>query len=221
MNNEIMDKVQHRFDNLIKPVGSLAKLEKIVCRYAALKNNTVLDYPTKALVLFDFISEDLEWNLQCLRSADVSNTMFSVAQGDLLTLPAVDLIAFGHTLTKDAPRDLFEKTVEAMTQAMLLAAENNMLIVLDGVDSVRAAQLAYKDNKDIYKHLITSYQPISLDVDTQGYFDLSPLLKLQLNSENGLGALMAFNIIDAGVRAYKDMKTFDEAKVEYAVEDLK
>ena len=46
-----------------------------------------------------------------MRSADVSNTMFSVAQGDLLTLPAVDLIAFGHTLTKDAPRDLFEKTV--------------------------------------------------------------------------------------------------------------
>ena len=54
MNIEIMDKVQHRFDNLIKPVGSLAKLEKIVCRYAALKNTTTLDYPSKALVLFDY-----------------------------------------------------------------------------------------------------------------------------------------------------------------------
>lgn len=214
-----MDKVQHRFDNLIKPVGSLAKLEKIVCRYAALKNTTTLDYPSKALVLFDYTDTAKE-HLPFLQAADSSNTLFSVAQGDLLTLPQADVIAFGHTLNNDAHTALREKIISAMSNAMLRAYAENKMIVLDGKDSIQAATIAYQKNRSIYKNFVCSFIDLDTEEPRDGYFDISPLLALSMPSENGLGALLTFSVIDAGVRAYKDMKTFDEAKVEYAVEDL-
>lgn len=45
-------KIQEKFDNLIKPVGSLARLEDITCLYAAAQGLDEVDYPDKTLLLF-------------------------------------------------------------------------------------------------------------------------------------------------------------------------
>ena len=44
--------IQKRFDNLIKPVGSLAKLEDITCSYIAMRDAKDIDYSNKHLLLF-------------------------------------------------------------------------------------------------------------------------------------------------------------------------
>lgn len=221
MNKIFVQMTQTRFDNLIKPVGSLAKLEKLVCQFAGLRQTTNLDYPKKTLVLFDFAATDLSFQLKCLRAVAGKDVLISVAQGDLLTLPKTEVIAFGHTLHYGDNSALKNKTIAAMSKAMLLAAEQNMLIVLDGADSLRAAKLAVKHNPYLSEHLVASYIGDTDSETSQQLANLSQLLSLHLHSENGLGALLTFDLLDAGIRAYKDMRTFEEAKVEYAVEDLK
>lgn len=44
--------VQKKFDNLIKPVGSLARLEEITGNYIAMQNADDISYPSKHLLLF-------------------------------------------------------------------------------------------------------------------------------------------------------------------------
>mgnify|MGYP000694803575 CR=1 FL=1 len=50
-----VEEAQNRFDNLIKPVGSLAKLEAMVSRYAGIigsADKKSVQYPKKALFLW-------------------------------------------------------------------------------------------------------------------------------------------------------------------------
>lgn len=55
VNKESAAAAQNRFDNLIKPVGSLAKLESMVARYAGIigsADKKAVQYPKKALLLW-------------------------------------------------------------------------------------------------------------------------------------------------------------------------
>ena len=63
IDTECAVKAQERFDNLIKPVGSLAKLESMVTRYAAIigkYDKNELNYPKKGLLIWGSIEQAAE-----------------------------------------------------------------------------------------------------------------------------------------------------------------
>jgi len=49
--------------------------------------------------------------------------------------------------------------------------------------------------------------------------DLKPLLDLNLRLGEGTGAALAMTIIEAGVKIYREMATFEEAEVSQAKAD--
>ncbi len=52
LDRDIWDRIQKRFDNLIKPVGSLARLEDITCLYATAQKTESICLPKKTLIVF-------------------------------------------------------------------------------------------------------------------------------------------------------------------------
>jgi NaMN:DMB phosphoribosyltransferase len=50
--------------------------------------------------------------------------------------------------------------------------------------------------------------------------ELSAPLKLDINSGAGEGAVLAFTLFDAGIKAYNEMETFAEAGVHAEVEEF-
>jgi nicotinate-nucleotide--dimethylbenzimidazole phosphoribosyltransferase len=51
------------------------------------------------------------------------------------------------------------------------------------------------------------------------FMGIQPLLDLQMRLGEGTGAVLAFSIIDAAVRVYRDMATFHSAGVSGAVQE--
>lgn len=63
-----MKLAQTRFDNLIKPVGSLAKLEEMTSRYCGIKGiyeKEDLDYPKRDLLVWCGIEEAAQAEKSC------------------------------------------------------------------------------------------------------------------------------------------------------------
>ena len=63
INEECIALAQKRFDNLIKPVGSLAKLEEMTTRYAGIigkTDKTDIDYPKRKVLIWGSIENTLE-----------------------------------------------------------------------------------------------------------------------------------------------------------------
>ena len=58
INEECVAEAQKRFDNLIKPVGSLAKLEEMTSRYAGIickTDKNEIDYPKRKVLIWGSI----------------------------------------------------------------------------------------------------------------------------------------------------------------------
>ena len=63
INEECVAEAQKRFDNLIKPVGSLAKLEEMTTRYAGVIGKTDkndIDYPKRKVLIWGSIDNTNE-----------------------------------------------------------------------------------------------------------------------------------------------------------------
>jgi nicotinate-nucleotide--dimethylbenzimidazole phosphoribosyltransferase len=45
------------------------------------------------------------------------------------------------------------------------------------------------------------------------FLNLKPLLNLQMRLGEGTGAALGFNLLEAGVKIYREMATFEEAGV--------
>lgn len=226
-----MQQVQERFDNLIKPVGSLAKLEKLVGMFAGARGKTTLDYPQKALLLLDYAAPNLQEQIKCLQAAKLDEkVVIKSLQATKIDIAAEvqaaaeqgsEVMAFGYS-GKEADSFDAEHCVQLVRQGVLQAVSLGIPVVLDGYISVYGAYLASQENPQVRDYLVASYKiEDSEQCELLKTLGLSELLSLHLGSENGLGALLTFSLLNAGIRAYKDMRTFDEAKVEYAVEDLK
>lgn len=231
LNKECMLKVQERFDNLIKPVGSLAKLEKLVGQFAGAHAKTTLDYPQKALLVLNYSACNLKEQINLLEAAKLdelvtiqvlnATTVDMNAAVEALVAQGVEVLAFGYS-GKESDSFESEQAVQLIRQGVLKAVELGIPVVLDGYISVYGAYLAYEHNPLVKDYLIASYKnELSEQAELLKNLGLSELLSLHLGSENGLGSLLTFSLLNAGIRAYKDMRTFEEARVEYALADLK
>ncbi|HEY2581233.1 MAG TPA: nicotinate-nucleotide--dimethylbenzimidazole phosphoribosyltransferase [Mucilaginibacter sp.] len=104
--------------------------------------------------------------------------------------------------------------IAMMTGAMLQAAENKMVILLDGFIASTAYLAAYKLHPELNNYSIACHLS-----DEKGhrllmeYLELSPLLNLGMRLGEGTGTAVAFPIIKAAVSFLNEMASFESAGV--------
>jgi nicotinate-nucleotide--dimethylbenzimidazole phosphoribosyltransferase len=116
------------------------------------------------------------------------------------------------------PLDLLAKVggleIAGLVGVILGAAAARVPVVVDGFISGSAALVAATLCPAVTPYLIAGHTSVE-----RGHriilerLDLAPLLDLQLRLGEGTGAALAMPIIEAAVRAHREMATFDEAGV--------
>ena len=254
----LIAKAQERFDNLIKPVGSLAKLEEMATRYAAIygsadKND--VNYPQKTLLVWTADPAQAAAYMQGGKQASVlaanaginAQTFLVTAEsieealleGALLVKEAASLqsgqqvLAFGcadvvpeYQLNADATgyeflQQLDSMAIAAMAGGILQAAALKVPVMLDGAATVLAAMAAVKYNVAAKDYLFAGHVSAEPGMeDLLKNIGLTAPLRLDIKICRGEGAVLALSLLDAGLKAYKEMETFAEAGVHVEVKEF-
>lgn len=104
--------------------------------------------------------------------------------------------------------------IATMTGAMLQAAENHMIVLLDGFIASSAYLAAVKLYPEIKNYTIACHQS-----DEKGhqlllkYLQLKPLLQLGMHLGEGSGAAVAFPIVKAAIAFLNEMASFETAGI--------
>lgn len=231
---ECAAKAQERFDNLIKPVGSLAKLENMVTQYAAIigqYEKDKLDYPKKGLLVWGNIdnagqAEKImfgKWPVNILAAetgaqaipllVTASDEAEALAEGAILVKEyaakdKLEMLGLGCLSDND------ELVIGAMAGAILQAAALKIPVMLDGAATCRALLKAMELNPLVKEYCFAGH--VSLENGMEQLLaevQLSAPLSLNITDGCGEGAAIAFTLFDAGLKAYKEMETFAEAGV--------
>ena len=97
---------------------------------------------------------------------------------------------------------------------VLGAAANKIPVVIDGFISTAGALIAYDINAKTKDYMFASH--MSQEIGHRAMLDkigLRPILDLDLRLGEGTGAALAMLLIEAGLKIYKEMATFEEAAV--------
>lgn len=257
VNQNLIKNAQQHFDNLIKPVGSLAQLEIMTSRYAAIigsveKEDLTAPAPGVLLVVGNGASSArLEQALTgkypavvVARQVNVTTSPIFVTgeqtdelieegamlaseyireeQAKILLLgslsPALKPAAWEAYLSEQDAYFFLEKLqdplVTALTGAILQAAGEKLPIILDGVTALLAAVAAAKFNPAAVDYCFAGH--VSLEAGLEKlltFLKLEAPLRLNLPDGSGIGAAACLTLLQAGIKAYKEMETFDEAGV--------
>jgi len=251
INADIEAEAQKRFDNLIKPIGSLGKLEKMICLYAGAKEHAEpekLDFPIRTIILWQEergLENHINSPINILTKAANGNIVTEIVESNRDDLvPAIEkgiqsakrVILSGSGLL--APVTLGRYTVPsgwdrlkecaweeilytlgsgicaAMVGNILCAAKHRVPIMLDGLASVLAAYVAGKICPASLEYCICSQITTEKGQENLAFsMGFTPVLRLHIAQGNGYGAALAFTLFDAGLKTYKEMKTFAEAGV--------
>lgn len=256
----IAAKAQERFDNLIKPVGSLAKLEEMATRYAAIygsADKNEVNYPCKTVLFWTDDAGTAAEYMQGTKPACVlaensgvkSQTFLVTAEsieealleGALLAKEAIgtnggqQVLALGCVDSSvpeynaenleaggyDFLNQLGSRTIAAMAGAVLQAAALKVPVMLDGAASCLAAFAAVKYNAAAADYVFAGH--VSAEAGMEELLQklgLSAPLRLDIKICRGEGAILALSLLDAGIKAYKEMETFAEAGVHVEVKEF-
>ena len=128
-----------------------------------------------------------------------------------------------HAPNPNDPIDILAKVggfeIGGITGLILGASSKNIPVVVDGFISSAGASLAIKLNPLVKDYIFSSHR--SAEPGHQVFFDLlesPPLFDLKMRLGEGTGAVMAFNLIEAGVKIYSEMATFQSAGISVNVE---
>lgn len=119
------------------------------------------------------------------------------------------------------PKDAFDVLckvggfeIAGLAGVIIGAASKRVPVVIDGFISGAAAVIAAGLAPEVKPFLIASHR--SVEKGHKAMLDLlglRPLLDLHMQLGEGTGAAIAFNVVEAAVRALDEMATFDEAGV--------
>lgn len=110
--------------------------------------------------------------------------------------------------------ELDSPVVSAMTGAILQAAGSRIPVILDGIAACLAALAAAKFNPAAPEFCFAGQQPEDPGAaELLRKLGLEAPLKLGLTGGEGVGALSCLQLFDAGIKAYTEMETFQEAGV--------
>ncbi len=94
------------------------------------------------------------------------------------------------------------------------AASNQIPIVVDGFISSAAALVACKMNSEINDYLFYSHKSAEKGHKTfYSLFNVEPTIDLNMRLGEGTGAALTISLIEASVKIYNEMATFDSAGV--------
>ncbi|HME42965.1 MAG TPA: nicotinate-nucleotide--dimethylbenzimidazole phosphoribosyltransferase [Syntrophorhabdales bacterium] len=103
---------------------------------------------------------------------------------------------------------------------ILGAASNRIPIVIDGLISTAGALVAYTIQPAVGDYIFAAHNSVEkghrVMLDAMG---LTPILDLGLRLGEGTGAALAMLVIEAGLKIYNEMATFEEAGVSEKTED--
>ena len=123
-----------------------------------------------------------------------------------------------HKLDPDDPIDILAKVggfeIGGIMGFVLGAAAKKIPLVIDGLISGAGASLAFKLNPAVKDYIFASHR--SVEPGHQIFFDLlqlPPLYDLKMRLGEGTGAVLAFNLIEASVKIYTEMATFQSAGI--------
>jgi nicotinate-nucleotide--dimethylbenzimidazole phosphoribosyltransferase len=111
--------------------------------------------------------------------------------------------------------------IAQMVGAILQAAENQMLILVDGFIATAAFLVAHAMEPNVIDYAVFCHQS-----DEQGhkrmleFLKASPLLHLGLRLGEGTGAALAFPLLDAALRFFNEMASFEQAEVTNKEDDF-
>lgn len=123
-----------------------------------------------------------------------------------------------HKPDKDDPLDVLSKVggfeIAGIAGLIIGAAAERIPVVIDGFISTAGALLAFEMQPLIRDYLFASHLSVEkghrVMLDRMG---LNPLLDLNLRLGEGTGAALGIMLVEAGVKLFTEMFTFDEAEV--------
>lgn len=123
-----------------------------------------------------------------------------------------------HKPNPDDPLDVLSKVggaeIGACAGAVLACAEARIPLITDGFITTAGVLIAYKINPEIKNFVIASHQSEERGHRIQlEYMGLRPLLKLNLRLGEGTGSALAMLIVEASLKIYREMATFESAGV--------
>lgn len=233
---------QARFDALIKPVGSLAQLEKMTSRYAGIigaYDKEDVDYPKRDLLVWCDIAEakqaeeimHAKWPVNVLAAETGARTVALVVTSDnetdaleegatlvqeLINENGLGLIGFGCIANTDN-----EIVRAAMAGGILMAAAMKKAVMLDGVATCLAAKKAVAMASAVIDYCFAGH--VSAEENAEEVLNelgLVAPLRLNIPDGSGEGAAMCFTLFNAGIKAYKEMETFEEAGVHVEMKEF-
>ena len=105
--------------------------------------------------------------------------------------------------------------------AILQAAALKVGIMLDGVATCKAAAKAAELCPDVLKYCFAGHVSDEAGAEEAlNELGLSAPLRLNITGCAGEGAVVAFTLFNAGIKAYKEMETFAEAGVHTEVKEF-
>jgi nicotinate-nucleotide--dimethylbenzimidazole phosphoribosyltransferase len=123
-----------------------------------------------------------------------------------------------HSPDPEDPIDILSKVggfeIGGIVGLILGAAANKIPIVVDGLISGAGASLAIKLNPAVKDYIFASHR--SVEPGHEIFFELlgsPPLYDLKMRLGEGTGAVLAFNLIEAAIKIYNEMATFQSAGV--------
>ncbi len=263
LSQEIICAAQLRFDQLIKPVGSLAQLESMTSRYAGIIGSSdkqlVVIPENRLLLVWGDVRQSAKIE-RAMKSENLLSVFAETVRAKVIPLLVTgenvyDLLEEGAMLTGEyigeekaglvclggyetAPLDCWQQFAEeedgllfleklrcpviaAMTGAILQAAGMRIPIMLDGLATCLAAFAAAKFNPHVLAYCFAGDESgEDGSADLLRRLQLQAPLRLSLKSGEGVGALACLQLFDAGIKAYTEMETFEEAGVHSEKEDF-
>jgi nicotinate-nucleotide--dimethylbenzimidazole phosphoribosyltransferase len=128
-----------------------------------------------------------------------------------------DAIAHNQPDRKD-PIDILAKVggaeIGGIAGLILGAASQRIPVVVDGFISTAGALIACTINPGAKDYIFSAHNSVEKGHRVMlEYMGLRPILDLDMRLGEGTGAALAMIIIEAGLKMYRDMATFDEAGV--------
>lgn len=123
-----------------------------------------------------------------------------------------------HSPDPEDPIDILAKVggfeIGGIMGLLLGAAAKNIPVVIDGLISSAGASLAIKLNPAVKDYIFPSHR--SVEPGQEVFFkliDTPPLFDLKMRLGEGTGAVLAFGLIEAAVKIYTEMATFQSAGI--------
>lgn len=233
---------QLRFDQLIKPVGSLAKLEEMTSRYCGINGvyeKQDLDYPKRELLVWCSIAEaeqagtmlEAAWPVNVLAAETGARVVPLVVTSEDEETALEEGAALVQELVREHGLGLLgfgclAPTQDAMVQAamaggILQAAAMKVAVILDGVATCLAAKKAQELAPEVLSYCFGGHVSAEPGAEEAlAAIGLTAPLRLGIPDGAGEGAALCFTLFDAGIKAFKEMETFEEAGVHVEVKDF-